>query len=306
MIEARWYPAEPQVRLVWRVRLGDAGVSQRGSCRPIDRSRLRGSHVQVSPLRRGAMSTHPFDDWLQEVRTKVGKHSVLVLEEVAGKRAAALPELLKIVRSHYTDPKIVAKRMASLGASETANLLAGKYPTTKKGRSGDLGEILASEVAEQKLEFEVPIRKLRYTDDREMALRGDDVIAVSRDQNKKLVLLKSESKSKGWVSAAVIVKAEKALEKDSGRPNVHSVIFVADRLREAGRDQLAEELEAAVCNSFQGVTIEHLLFVFSGNSPKADLSAHLQAHAQKTYACYGAGVHVANHGDFIDLVYGGL
>jgi len=47
------------------------------------------------------------------------------------------------VKAHYVDPAITAKRLAALGAPNTAMLLREHLPTRKEARSGDLGEVLA-------------------------------------------------------------------------------------------------------------------------------------------------------------------
>jgi hypothetical protein len=60
---------------------------------------------------------------------------------------------------------------------------------------GDLGEILASELVEEETGFRVPVRRMRYKDGREVAMRGDDFIGVGFDLEDKLWQLKDESKS---------------------------------------------------------------------------------------------------------------
>ncbi len=90
-----------------------------------------------------SMNTHPIERWLAAARSGVGKHFLLLLTEVDGARALTLEDLREVVRGHYVDPEITAKRIASLGAPETAKLLSEHFPTRPTARSGDLGEILA-------------------------------------------------------------------------------------------------------------------------------------------------------------------
>jgi hypothetical protein len=251
------------------------------------------------------MSTHPFDQWLQARQAMIGRHSLLLLAESEGTREAELPRLRDLVRDHYIDPKTTAKRIASLGAPKTAAILREHIPTKKKARSGDLGEILATEVAEQQLNYRVPIRRLRWKDGREMALRGNDIIGLAHDNNKKLLMLKGESKSRVALSTAVLDEAGGALDSDRGRPTRHSVLFVAERLREAEDDDLAEELERAVLDSFRGIPVAHMLFVLTGGSPKNLLTAHLTGIAKKKRVRHAVGVQITDHGAFIELLFGG-
>ena len=249
---------------------------------------------------------NPLSRWLDVSAEDVGRHSLRVLAERDGSRASVLGDLRELVRGHYVDPKTTAKRIASLGAPETAELLREHVPTRKKARSGDLGEVLATELAEQELQYEVPIRRLRWKDGREMALRGDDIIGIGHTNKDKLLLLKGESKSRATLSTAVLDEAGGALDSDRGRPTRHSVLFVAERLRELGEDGLAEELEEAVLASFRGISVAHLLFVLTGGPPRNLLERHLKGAAKKRRIRHAVGVRVKDHAKFIDLLFGGL
>ena len=90
-----------------------------------------------------------------------------------------------------------SKRVADLGAPETSEILKELLPTTKKSRSGDAGEILATEIAEDKLHYQVPIRRLRWKDGREAALRGDDIVGVAHDSEGKNPILERRVQEQG-------------------------------------------------------------------------------------------------------------
>lgn len=139
-----------------------------------------------------------------------------------------------------------------------------------------------------------------------MALRGDDIIGVARNSKDKLVLLKGESKSRATLSKAVLDEAGGALDIDRGRPTRHSVLFVAERLRELGNDDLAEELEEAVLASFRGTSVAHMLFVLTGDPPKNLLESHLKGAARKKRIRHAVGVRIKDHATFIELLFGGL
>jgi len=252
------------------------------------------------------MTLHLVEQWLQVSQSAVGRHSLWLLSERDGRRPAILDDLRELVRGHYVDSKTTAKRLAALGAPKTAELLREHVPMRKKGRSGDLGEILATELAERHLKYEIPIRRLRWKDGRKMALRGDDLIGIARDKTNKLLMLKGESKSRATLSSAVLEEAGSALDGDRGRPTRHSVLFIAERLREQGHDALAEELEEAVLNSFRGVPVAHMLFVLTGSSLKNLLSTHLTAVAKKRRVRHAVGLRIADHGKFIELLFGGI
>lgn len=251
------------------------------------------------------MSSHLFDRWVSKKRTNVGRHQLVLLSETAGARSGVLDEIRSLVRTHYLDSSVTARRLASLGAPKAAQLLRERTPTTKRARSGDLGEILATEVAERELSYRVPIRRLRWKDGREMALRGDDIIGIAH-KKERLRMLKGESKSRAALSSAVLDQAAAALDSDLGRPTRHAVLFVAERLRERGEDDVAEELEEAVLGSFRRIPVAHMLFILTGGDPEKLLTAHLTNLATKRRVRHAVGFWVLDHSQFVETLFGGL
>lgn len=257
-----------------------------------------------------APQPHVLKRWLTATSSSVGKHPLHVMTELAGARPAVLDDVRAVVRTHYVSPAIAAQRVSDLGAPATAKLLGELLPKTKAARSGDLGEVLATEIAEQALGFIVPIRRLRWKDGRNMALRGDDIVGIRVDAKGTLVaLLKGESKSYAKLTNTVLEKAAEALDRDRGRPGRHAVLFIATRLRETGEDEdaaLAMQLEEAVVAGFSGSAVEQFLFALTGSDPKTLLTDHLASASKKKRARHAVGVQIADHGDFIKLLFGGL
>jgi hypothetical protein len=137
-----------------------------------------------------------FDAWCNLDETKDKRKRLWLLTERDGAREDIQAELADAMRSHYDRQERIAEDVDRLGYAAAAKILKAVLPQGAKARSGDLGEILATELVEEKTEFTVPIRRLRYKDGREMALRGDDFIGVGFDDDNRLWLLKGESKSR--------------------------------------------------------------------------------------------------------------
>lgn len=261
-------------------------------------------HGDSSALEPTGSAEHPFSAWLEATQRPVGRHALLLLAERNGRRNGVTADLRAVVRGHYLPPETMARRVESLGAPTAAALLREHFPTTTRARSADVGEILATEVVEQHLGFSVPIRRLRWKDGRDMALRGDDVIGI-RDADDGLTFLKGEAKSRATLSASVVAEAGQALDQAKGRPTRHSVIFIADRLRDEEEDELAEKLETALANGFRGNPIEHMVFVLSGNSVETLLQAHLENVARRRRVRHAVGLRIRDHGRFIASMYRG-
>ena len=172
-------------------------------------------------------------------------------------------------------------------------------------RSGELGEILAAEYVDNHTNYSVPIRKLRWCDHREMAMRGDDVIGIRQAKGKSpLYFLKTEAKSRATASTQVLKEARDALDADEGKPAPHALAFVADRLREMGDVGLADLIdEAQWKHRIKKRQLEHLLFLFSGSHARK-----LQKKILKAYdgdiSQMAVTVRAKDHQAFISDVFG--
>ncbi len=171
-------------------------------------------------------------------------------------------------------------------------------------RSGDLGEILATEYITEKTPYAVPIKRLRWKDHRNMAMRGDDVIGIGQNpENDRLHFLKSEVKSRAILAAGVVGEARAALEKDGGLPSPHALAFVSERLMETGNQNLADAIDdAQLKHGITAADLEHLLFTFSGNDPTGLLQVSLQEYGGAIHQ-HGVGLRIAGHAQFVQDVF---
>ena len=169
-------------------------------------------------------------DWCVCAEEVTGRRRLWLLTEKGGGREQIWALLLETVRSHYDHLDRIAADATRLGYEKAAEILRTRMPTEERARSGDLGEILASELAEDTLGFRIPVKRLRFKDGRNMALRGDDFIGVIVTEGGQLRLLKGESKSRQELAKPAITEAREALDRDDGRCTPESLLFVADRL----------------------------------------------------------------------------
>jgi hypothetical protein len=246
-----------------------------------------------------------FADWCECARTDTGRKHLLKYSEKVDGRAAITASLPSVLRSHYDDAVRIAEDVAQLGYTKAAALLAERMPRTKTARSGELGEVLATELVEESLGYRVPVRRLRYKDGREMALRGDDFIGVILKPDGSLRFAKGESKSRANLAKTAITEARTVLLRDAGRPTPTSILFVADRLMDAGGDQ--EALGRVIRNevavrAVPADRIEHVIFAMSGNAAPQALAEDLAAASDErphtvVHVC------VPDHQDFVKSSY---
>lgn len=244
-----------------------------------------------------------FDDWCTIVSSNVGAHSLQVLSSKPGDLDQGIEETAAIVPTHYAAEERLAHLLKRFGKLGAAQFIEGKLPTTKQIRSGDLGEILATEFIAAKTEYSAPIKRLRWKDHRNMAMRGEDVIGIAIDDNGTIKILKTEAKSRVTLSSAVVASARSGLDKDNGLPSAHALSFISTRLFESGYQDLANAIDdAQLVHGIKGHNVKHLLFTLSGNNPMNLLQNSLKAYVG-AIAQTSVGIRITGHADFVKSVY---
>lgn len=246
-----------------------------------------------------------FNDWCIEVEEEVKEHLLKVLTGNSDKLDVAIESTANIVSSHYATEEHIARALTRLGKTAAADLIQRKLPTTKGMRSGDIGEILATEwITAHSGGYQTPIKRLRWKDHRNMAMRGDDVIGILQiPETGRLCFLKTEAKSRIQLTTQVLDDARAALDRDEGRPSAHALSFISERLLELGNTPLADAIDDALLkHGIPTSSVIHLLFVFSGNAPNALLAASLNAYVGGIKQ-WGVGLHINEHAAFVDAIY---
>lgn len=246
-----------------------------------------------------------FTTWCDISATPQGVHRLIVLTEKSGGRGKILKALGEIVRSHYEDPDVIADDLKRLGYKKTAAFLRKELPASRRARSGDLGEILATEFVTRRTDYKVPVKRLRYKDGRELALRGDDLIGLLTASG-KLQFLKGEAKSRKSMDEKTVKEARKALRKNRGRPSSHSLNFIAKRLidsSDAEHQGLGRQIrDALIDRSITSDQVKHMIFAFSRNDARALLGADIKAYTG-SIAQRAVAFRVDDHQAFIALIF---
>jgi hypothetical protein len=246
-----------------------------------------------------------FNNWCDCTNESIGAHTLRTLTVSPNSLEMGIDQTATVVLEHYAEEEKVANALARLGKQAAAKLIEDKLPTTKNIRSGDLGEILATEwIDASSGGYSAPIKRLRWKDHREMAMRGDDVIGISQDpQTLRLTFLKTEAKSRLNLTSTVVPDARIGLDKDDGLPSAHALMFISDRLFELGNLDLSDAIEKELMHhGLSKDRVTHLLFTFSGNSPNHILSSSLSDYAGD-FGQWAVGIQVTDHASFVASVY---
>lgn len=248
-----------------------------------------------------------YNRWCDSTKEKDKRKHYWTYVEKDGGRETVRDDLAETIRSHYDRLERISEDVDRLGYKLAAEILRAAMPQTDRGRSGDLGEMLATELVEEEIGLRVPVRRLRYKDGRNMAMRGDDFIGAGYGHaGKKLWLLKGEAKSNRKLGKSTVTGARKVLERDNGRCTPDSLLFVANRLLEsndADDNALGRDLRDEVgIKSLTADRIDHMLFTVSGNGPHSSLKDDFDALVTNRDH-YVVNIHIEDHQEFIAAMY---
>jgi hypothetical protein len=244
------------------------------------------------------VSSDLFKKWLQNTAAK-SHAGVSIYTERKGARSLGLSSLKKLLGDHFVGEQTIVK---AGGYSKSAKIIANSLPSNKRTRSGDLGELLATEYLNSETPFIVPINKLRWKSDRQTAMHGNDVIGVDT-KAKPIRVMKGECKSRAAFGKATVEEASQSLDLHDGRPNPSTLAFITKRLYEENRDPEAKVFQILQADgAISSKNVHHLIFALAGNDPSAHLATGLKSkHAGIKRET--AAIVINDHGAFIASVY---
>ncbi len=244
-----------------------------------------------------------FDKWCTVVTTPVGHWDLKVLTAKPGKIGFAVKVVSEVIPHQYTSENRLANIMKKLGKAKTAKFIETSLPSSEKVRSGDLGEVLGVTYLAEFTEFKLHVKRLRWKDHRNMAMRGEDVLAFALNSEGRLLVLKGEAKSRKDLNSTTIKSARKALAANNGRPSAHAMAFMATRYFEMGDKEMTDLLDQAQLDEqLTQDRVTHMIFILSGNDPTKHLTKDLSNYSGSIKQI-SVGVVVATHQEFIKSVF---
>lgn len=235
-------------------------------------------------------------------QTPIAGNTLEILVAISKKISMAIGLVAASLPEHYADKRRLAGILRKLGRNAAAERLESKLPTTKQVRSGDLGEILCTSFIREKTIFNYGVNRLRWKDHRNMAMRGDDVLAFSID-SRGMKFLKAEAKSRVAMNGTVLSEARTALSANNGLPTAHAISFVADQAGSEGNYVLQDAIDVAqLKKGIKPTQVTHMLFTFSGNDAENLLKNNLTAYSGQINQHY-VGLQLTEHQSFIQQVF---
>src|SRR3546814_17834286 len=100
-----------------------------------------------------------YKKWCEATKEKDKRKRYWTYVEKDGGRDEIRDDLAETMRSHYDRLERIADDVQRLGYKVAAEILRTQLPQTDKGRSGDLGEILATELVEEEIGLRGHVRR---------------------------------------------------------------------------------------------------------------------------------------------------
>ena len=143
-----------------------------------------------------------------------------------------------------------------------------RLPVESRMRMGNCGEVLASEHLRQRHGYNMPVFKLRYMDNPQIAMRGEDLVAFRIGRGNVITALcVGESKAMQVFDSREVRDAHARL-KTAYHPHPVSLMMISSILHNRS-DKLAEQVDIIIETlGTMPIRRENWIFLITGNTPQ--------------------------------------
>ena len=199
------------------------------------------------------------------------------LAERSGGRAIAISGIREMIIRHHASPQQLARSKAESDALQRLGMAPllqgmGRFPANPQTRKGNLAEIVLAEYVAATTPLKVPVYRLRYNPNVEQSMKGDDVLAFDLDADPVRVVV-GEAKFRAQSTRQAVEEIVQGLERSRKAGIPISLLFVADRLFDEGRNDLGRRvLECATLFALGKLQIDYVGFLLSdeGSASRVD------------------------------------
>jgi hypothetical protein len=235
-----------------------------------------------------ALERHNFDQaWFAAggARPEYTKFQHCPMEEDAARVRVRRP-FTEAVVDHHIPPEALEGALARRGFTKTKAMLMERLPAEPRTRTGNFGEVLASEHLRQRHGYDMPVFKLRYMDNPQMPMRGEDLVAFRIGRKKVITALcVGESKAMQTFDSREVKDAHSRL-KTAYHPHPVSLMMISSILHDR-KDKLAEQVDTII--EMLGTTPirrENWIFLITGNRPRDPFSGiQTDAKVVENFTC---------------------
>lgn len=189
--------------------------------------------------------THPFAVSLlsTDITTACGvAHRKL---EENGHNDVFLDFIVPVLQTHHISLDALERRKDLIQSLRIANapIPPSPYPQNTTTRKGNFAEVFLAEYLRSTTEAQIPVYRLRYNPNVEQSMKGDDVLLFDMDSDPVRIIV-GEAKFRGTPTKQAVVDTIDGLVRSNRAGLPVSLMFVADRLFEEGKNDMAKKVQS--------------------------------------------------------------
>ena len=210
--------------------------------------------------------------------------------------------ITEAIVDHHITPEVLEGALTRRGFTKTKAFLMERLPTEARTRTGNFGEVLASEHLRQRHGYDMPVFKLRYMDNPQMPMRGEDLVAFRLGKKKSITALcVGEAKAMQTFDSREVNDAHARL-KTAYHPHPVSLMMISSILHDR-KDKLAEQVDIILETlGTKPIRRENWIFIITGNTPR-DPFSDIQADANVVENLTCVDVVLENLSDFVTDIF---
>lgn len=161
-----------------------------------------------------------------------------------GNNDALIEFMVSALRQHHISPEAYERRKAILRELNIQNApaLPSPYPSNFTTQKGNFAEVFLAEYLSASSSASLPIYRLRYNTNPDQSMKGDDVLMFDLDSDPVRVIV-GEAKFRTAPSKQSVTDMVDGLIRSNKAGLPISLFFVADRLYQEGKDDIAKKVE---------------------------------------------------------------
>jgi hypothetical protein len=190
------------------------------------------------------------------------------MKEKEGIRGYIRPALIEAILDHHFHRRTISGALKRLGYEKAAKYFRTRLPKGNKTRKGNFGEVVASEHLCQRHGYRMPIFKLRFRDNPDMPMRGEDIIAFELGEGNKITAICiGEAKTLEHYNRNQLKNAHERLVM-AYHPYPVTLSLISSILYERGDDDLAEQIDIILETlALRPIPRHNWLFIITGDKP---------------------------------------
>lgn len=199
--------------------------------------------------------------------------------EEQGCRNDFLDFIVPILQTHHIDAVALERKKALIRSFKINNLMLppSPYPKSSRTQRGNFAEIFLAEYLQETTDAHMPVYRLRYNPNVDQSMKGDDVLLFDVDSDPIRVIV-GEAKFRGVPSKQVVIETVDGLLRSNKAGLPISLQFVADRLFDAGKNDLAFKIQnCAILFATNKLKIDYVGLLMSNKN----VSNHIKSHTPK-------------------------